>query len=289
MLNFVTHPFISISLSVVFFSRWVVVSLKQFKSIRRNPPPPRLRPPKDQTFIHGFSSGNGHFQRGQHKHQHQHQHHGGQHHHQQSQQQHSSCGSSSFLIFITILLHSQPIREPEAPGLEHLWAVPEKSQAPIVPLSLQWRPRLGISSLPGPIREDQSPHPNVPLLRPPKPTCSLSMPSPPSLGQPRRPHRPPSSRLRRARRQAWGQPLWSSCCETVLTWGQRLSGQSKGNQLWEEEAQAPSSAASSIATSNHELAMCDHQAVWFCSDFCHGWSKLFAWEVCWKNNLIKST
>ncbi|CBI23654.3 unnamed protein product, partial [Vitis vinifera] len=46
------------------------------------------------------------------------------------------------------------------------------------------------------------PHPNVPLLRPPKPTCSLSMPSPPSLGQPRRPHRPPSSRLRRARRQA---------------------------------------------------------------------------------------
>ena len=75
--------------------------------------PPLLHPPKDQTFTHGFSFGNGYFQRGQRKHQHQH--HGGRHYHRWPQGQHSSGDSSGHLILITILFHSQPIWEPIAP------------------------------------------------------------------------------------------------------------------------------------------------------------------------------
>ncbi|TKY53726.1 LIGHT-DEPENDENT SHORT HYPOCOTYLS 3 protein [Spatholobus suberectus] len=78
--------------------------------------------------------------------------------------------------------HPESLREPKAKGLEHFWPIPQKPQAPTFPLSLQRRPCARVPALPRPVRENQGSHAALSLLWPPKPTCTVSLPSAPSVG-----------------------------------------------------------------------------------------------------------
>ncbi|KAG2284008.1 hypothetical protein Bca52824_055228 [Brassica carinata] len=66
---------------------------------------------------------------------------------------------------------------------------------PLSPV-VQRRTRARVPPLPRPVRENKGPPPKLRLLRPPKPSRALPLPSPTSLGFTRRPNRPPPCRLR---------------------------------------------------------------------------------------------
>ncbi|CAI0546018.1 unnamed protein product, partial [Linum tenue] len=132
---------------------------------------------------------------------------------------------------------AEPVRVAEAAGLEHVRAVPEEPQAAAGAVAVQRGPRAGVPEVPGPVREDQSPHPQLPLLRPPAPSGPMPLPAQAGLGQPRRAHRPPAGSLRGERRAARDQPVRGTRREAVPEGSEGRAVKGQGDHLREEEAQ----------------------------------------------------
>ena len=146
-------------------------------------------------------------------------------------------GGRRWAVAVQLLAVAEPVRVPEAPGLEHVRAVPAQPPAAAVAVAVQRRARAGVPQVHGSVRQDQGAHAGVPLLRASQPARAVPVPAPPGLGLPRRAHRPPPRRLRGERRHARDEPLRRARRAALPARGARDAGAGQGDQLREEEAQ----------------------------------------------------
>ncbi|KAK8946419.1 hypothetical protein KSP39_PZI006540 [Platanthera zijinensis] len=121
---------------------------------------------------------------------------------------------------------------------------------PLPPLPLLRRPHPPVPHLLGSVRQNQGSRRRLPFLRPPLPARPLPLPSPPGLGQPRRPRRPPPRRLRGGRRPPRHQPFRRAHRPPLPPRGPPAPVQGPRDQLRQEEAPETASVPAAAAASS---------------------------------------